>query len=101
MASLTMKISTAKAVMLWVLSALLHRIAVKEERRAPDLRTFLLLSSPFLLMVFDLLRADDIAAAWTIAERSSFLAIAPLVVFVLRPPVDDRLPVLRPCCNYY
>jgi len=78
-------------VMLWVLSALLHRIAVKEERRAPDLRTFLLLSSPFLLMVFDLLRADDIAAAWTIAERSSFLAIAPLVVFVLRPPVDDRL----------
>ncbi|MBK8612184.1 MAG: O-antigen ligase family protein [Flavobacteriales bacterium] len=78
-------------ILLWVLSALLHRLLVRTERPAPDVRTFLFLASPFLLMMLDLLRASDPLATWHISERSSILAIAPFVIFMLRPPVDTGL----------
>lgn len=82
---------TVAVIMLWVLSAVLHRLLVRTERPAPDVRTFLFLASPFLLMMLDLLRASDPLAAWHIAERSSILALAPFAVFILRPPVDAGL----------
>jgi len=78
-------------IVLWSLAAVLHALFVKGPRPAPDLRTFLLLASPFLVMVLDLVRAGDPAAGWHIVERSGMLIIAPFVVFVLRPPVDDGL----------
>ncbi|MCC7502735.1 MAG: O-antigen ligase family protein [Flavobacteriales bacterium] len=78
-------------ILLWVLSALLHRLLVRTERAGPDVRTFLLLASPFVLMALDLLRATDPIEAWHIAERSSILALAPFVVFILRPPLDAGL----------
>ncbi len=77
-------------IVLWSLAALLYTLFAKHGR-GPDLRTFLLLASPFLVMVLDLVRADDPLAGWHIVERSGMLIIAPFVVFVLRPPVDDGL----------
>ena len=78
-------------ILLWVLTALLHRLVVRTERPPPDVRTFLLLASPFLLMLLDLLRSSNALTAWHIAERSSILALAPFVVLMLRPPVDAGL----------
>ncbi len=78
-------------VVLWVLAALVHRVLDKDPRPAPDLRTFLFLAAPFLLMLLDLLRAGDPLTSWHIAERSAILAVAPFVVFVLRAQVDEGL----------
>jgi O-antigen ligase len=76
---------------LWVLSAAVYRAFHPTGSEAPDVRSFLLLASPFLLMLLDLLRAADPVAGWHIAERSGMLALAPLTVFLLRPPVTPAL----------
>lgn len=78
-------------VCLWVISAAVHRAFRPTGHPPPDVRSFLLLASPFLLMLLDLLRADDPAAGWRIAERSAMLAVAPLTIFLLRPPVTPAL----------
>ncbi|MBL8001830.1 MAG: O-antigen ligase family protein [Flavobacteriales bacterium] len=78
---------------LWVLSAVAYRLIAGARNASPDMRTFLLLSLPFLAMLLDLLRAPDPVQGWHIVERSGMLALAPLVVFVLRPPIDEGLRV--------
>lgn len=76
---------------LWVLSAAVHRAIRPTACETPDVRSFLILASPFLLMLLDLLRVADPVAGWRIAERSAMLALAPLTVFLLRPPVTLAL----------
>ena len=56
-----------------------------------QVRWTLLFGAGFGLMLLDLARADDLAEAWSLAERGAALLLMPLGFLVLRAPVDKHL----------
>lgn len=77
-------------IVCWLLISAISRSRIGSVQPI-EWRTVLILSAPFLLMVIDLLRADDITTGWHAVERSAALIIFPIGFFVFGAPSDVRL----------
>lgn len=77
-------------IVCWLLISAISRSRIGSVQPI-EWRTVLILSAPFLLMVIDLLRADDITTGWHAVERSAALIIFPIGFFVFGAPSDDHL----------
>ncbi len=75
----------------WSILALVHFLQAPVLPAKSTLRWWLLLASPFLLMLLDLPRAADLRTGWRVVETSAALIVFPTVFLLLRATVDRSL----------
>lgn len=86
---LTMRAMVA-VIAIWILVLVLRAITDPLPMGRARLGSTLLLAAPFLLMLLDLGRAEDLLSAWKHVERSASLILFPIGFLLLGAPASRR-----------